>query len=273
MSHPVPAARIVLWAVSLGGVALLAVSLLTQLLPLWLLIVILLAYVVFATSGVIFPQLEMYGDVVWRGTSGVALTFDDGPDPESTRRVLRILAERGHTATFFVVGRKASLHADVLREIHAAGHGIGLHGYLHDRLFSLKAPSFVCEDIERTQRAVEQACGIRPTLFRPPIGHVSSRTAAGARRAGVTLVAWSVRAFDGVARPSPERVARRISRGLKPGAIVLLHDAAERGDYVPSSVEALPKILDLIEQRGLKTLRVDEFINSPRIPAETPQRA
>ena len=262
MSHPLPAARITLWGMSLAGVALLAVSLLTEPPPLWLAVVALLAYMLFATSGVIIPQLEMYGDVVWRGASGVALTFDDGPDHENTRRVLRILAERGHKATFFVVGRKVKLHADVLREIHAAGHAMSLHGYLHDRLFSLKTPRFVCQDIERTQRAVEEACGIRPTLFRPPVGHVSSRTAAGASMAGVTLVAWSVRAFDGLARPSPERVVRRIGRGLKPGAMVLLHDAAEHGDHVPGSVEALPKILDLIEQRGLKTLRVDEFIDS-----------
>lgn len=245
---------------SLGGLALLARSLLGEPPPLWLAISVLLAYVVFATVGVIFPQLEMYGDVLWRGSSDVALTFDDGPHPETTRRVLRVLAERGQRATFFVVGRKVALYPDVVKEIHDAGHALGLHGYLHDRLFSFKSPQAVRADIERTQEAVAAACGQRPTLFRPPIGHVSSRTARGARLAGVTLVAWSLRVFDGVGKPSPERVLARVARGLRPGAIVLLHDAAEREDFVPTSIDALPDILELIRARGLSCLGVDELI-------------
>ena len=258
----VRAARSALWGASLGGIALLLFSLLVAPTPPWIALLVLPAYLGLLIAGVLFPQLEMYGDVVWSGTFGVALTFDDGPDPESTRRVLKILAEHGHTATFFVVGRKVDRHPDVLREIHAGGHAIGLHGYLHDRLFALKPPGFVRTDIERTQRAVEEACGVRPTLFRPPVGLVSPRTAAGARSAGVTLVAWSVRAFDGVARTSPEQIVQRIGRGLKPGAIVLLHDAAERDDHLPRSADALPAILDLIDKRGLTTLRVETFIKA-----------
>ena len=255
-----PPARIVLWVFSLGGLALLARSLLGEPPPLWLAVAALLAYVVLATVGVIFPQLEMYGDVIWRGTRDVALTFDDGPHPHTTRRVLRLLAERGQRATFFVVGRKVALYPDVVKEIHDAGHALGLHGYLHDRLFSFKSPDYVRSDIERTQRAVEAACGARPTLFRPPIGHVSSRTARGASLAGVTLVAWSLRVFDGVGKPDPERVVARVARGLRPGAIVLLHDAAEREDFEPTSIDALPRILELIADKGLRCLGVDELI-------------
>jgi peptidoglycan/xylan/chitin deacetylase (PgdA/CDA1 family) len=107
---------------------------------------------------------------------------------------------------------------------------------------------------------VEAACGQRPTLFRPPIGHVSSRTARGASLAGVTLVAWSLRVFDGVGKPSPERVLARVARGLRPGAIVLLHDASEREDFEPTSIDALPGILELVAERGLRCLRVDELI-------------
>jgi len=245
---------------SLGGLALLARSLLGDPPPLWLAVTALLVYVVFATLGVVFPQLETYGDVLWRGSHGVALTFDDGPHPETTRRVLAILAGRGQRATFFVVGRKVALYPDVVKEIHDAGHALGLHGYHHDRLFSFKSPAYVRADIERTQQAIEAACGERPSLFRPPIGHVSSRTARGASLAGVALVAWSLRVFDGVAKPAPERVLARIRRGLRPGAIVLLHDAAERDDFEPTSIEALPAILDLIAERGLRCLRIDEML-------------
>jgi peptidoglycan/xylan/chitin deacetylase (PgdA/CDA1 family) len=237
--------------------------------PLWLAVVLMVGYVAFATIGVLVPRLEMYGDVLWRGEAecrGVALTFDDGPHPRTTRRVLELLAKGGHKATFFVVGRKARLHPDVIREIHAAGHAIGLHGYEHDRLYSLKPPSYVVTDVERTQRAIEESCGIRPKFLRPPIGYVSSRTAVGARRAGVTLVGWSARGIDGIWRTDASLVARRVEKKLRSGAIVLLHDASEHDDFVPATIEALPQILKAIEARGLRCVRVDELEEPEQAP-------
>jgi peptidoglycan/xylan/chitin deacetylase (PgdA/CDA1 family) len=230
--------------------------------PSALAIAALVGYIAYCTLGVLVPQLEMYGDAVWRGEAGrrvVALTFDDGPNPESTRRVLRILERAGHKATFFVVGRKAEAHPDVLREIHDAGHAIGLHGYGHDRLYSLKPPKFVVEDIRRTQEVVERICGVRPQMFRPPLGYMTPRTVVGARQAGVELVAWSVRSIDGLGGADPARVARRVERGLRDGAIVALHDSAERDDFEPASVAALPEILEAMARRGLSSVRLDEL--------------
>jgi len=264
-----PPARIGLWVFSIAGLALLFRTLFIGPPPLSVAVSAMLAYVAFATIGVLVPRLQMYGDVFWRAEPGlraVALTFDDGPHPRTTRQVLEILARGGHQATFFVVGRKARLHPDVVREIHDAGHAIGLHGYAHDRLYSLKAPRYVADDIERTARAVEEACGVRPTLFRPPVGYVSSRTAVGARRAGVTLIGWSARGIDGIGETEAARVVRRIERRLEDGAIVLLHDASERDDFVPASIAALPEILRAIETRGLSCVRVDELIGT-RAPA------
>lgn len=258
-----PPARITLWVASIGGFALLARSLLIRPVPLWVALTAFVAYATLATLGVLFPQLEMYGDVLWRGepgARGVALTFDDGPHPKTTRQVLEILARTEHKATFFLVGRKARLYPDVVREIHEAGHALGLHGYEHDRLFALKTPSYVRADIERTQQVIEQACGVRPVLFRPPIGHVSSRTCAGAHRAGVLLVGWSARGLDGVQGADPDRVVRRIERRLQDGAIVLLHDAAEHDAYVPASIEALPRLLETLDRRGLKTVSVEALV-------------
>jgi peptidoglycan-N-acetylglucosamine deacetylase len=258
----VPAARIALWVMSLGGLALLARTFLIDPPPLWFALSAMIAYVAFATLGVLVPQLEMYGDVFWRGAPGersVALTFDDGPNPRTTRRVLEILAEKQQRATFFVVGRKARLHPEVVREIHEAGHEIGLHGYAHDRLYCFKPPSYVVEDVARTQKAIEEACGARPTLFRPPVGYVSSRTAVGARRAGVRLVGWSARGIDGLGATDSARVVRRIERKLEDGAIVLMHDASEKDDFVPASIDALPKLLATLEARGLRTVTVSEL--------------
>lgn len=268
-----PAARIALWVMSLGGLGMLARTLLIEPPPLWFALGAMLVYVAFATLGVLVPQLEMYGDVFWhgaRGNSVVALTFDDGPNPRTTRRVLEILAEKGYRATFFVVGRKARLHPEVVREIHEAGHEIGLHGYAHDRLYSLKPPSYVVQDIARTQKAIEEACGALPTLFRPPVGYVSSRTSVGARRASVQLVAWSARGIDGLGSTDAARVVRRIEKKLEGGAIVLLHDASEKDDFVPASIEALPKLLETLEARGLRPVTVSELarLSEPEAPAQ-----
>jgi peptidoglycan/xylan/chitin deacetylase (PgdA/CDA1 family) len=258
-----PAARIALWVSSVGGLALLARSLVIGPVPTWIAIVAFIGYATLCTVGVLVPQLEMYGDVIWRGEPGmrrVALTFDDGPNPKTTRKVLKILARAGHKATFFVVGRKAQQHPDVIAEIHDAGHALGLHGYQHDRIYSLKPPRYVADDIAKTQQAVWDACGLRPTLFRQPVGYVSSRTAAGAKRAGVRIIAWSARGLDGLGPADPDCVLERIEKKLRDGAIVLLHDAAERDDFVPATLEILPRLLELLDERGLRAVTIDELI-------------
>jgi len=257
-----PAARIVLWVTSIGAVALLVRSLMVGPIPLGLASALLAAYAVLTAVGWFFPRLQMYGDALWRGRPGqnrVALTFDDGPNPQSTRKVLRELERSGHRATFFVLGAKARAHPEVVREIHAAGHTLAIHGFIHDRLYAFKPPRRVVDDIRAAQDAVAHACGVRPTLFRPPLGHVGPRTAAGAKRAGVRLVAWSAKGLDGFAGSRPERVLRRVVHGLRDGAIVLLHDAAERDDYEPAGVGILPRLLQTIDQRGLRTVGVEEF--------------
>jgi len=260
-----PVARAGLWLLSAAGPALLGYAIWVEPPPLWTVLVAFAGYATYSTFGVLFPELQMYGPVLHRGPAErgeVALTFDDGPNPETTRRVLRLLAERGHVATFFVVGEKVERRPDVVREIVAAGHGIGLHGYRHDRLYSLRSPRNVQSDIERAQRTLEGVCGLRPTLFRPPVGFASHRTLEGARRAGVRVVGSSVRGLDGTAGRDPERVRRRVLGALSAGAIVLLHDAAERDDFTPATLEALPALLAAIDERGLRTVRLDCWVQA-----------
>jgi peptidoglycan/xylan/chitin deacetylase (PgdA/CDA1 family) len=224
------------------------------------------AYIAIAVTGVLVPQLEMFGEVVSRGDSDgnrVALTFDDGPHPETTPRVLAALEAAGAKATFFVLGAKAERYPDVLRTIVAAGHAIGVHGYEHNRLYAFLPPAAVAADIARASAVVEREVGYKPKWFRPPVGQVSPRTAAGARRAGVPIVVWSVRGLDGIAGRSAEQVAARIERGLTPGAIVLLHDAAERDDFEPVSIAALPRVLKSAADKGLIAVTLDELLDEP----------
>jgi len=220
-------------------------------------------YVLLGTAGVLWPERGMYGRMLWRGPASraeLALTFDDGPNPKTTPRVLEELARAGVRATFFLVGRKALAHPELVRDIVNAGHQIGLHGFEHDRLFSLRSVGRVARDIRRTQDALESAGAPRPTLFRPPIGFVSHFTVGGAHRAGVTLVGCSARALDGFRGVSPDKVAKRLTRALVPGALLAMHDAAEHDDYVPASIVALPRVLRALGERKLRAVTLSEWL-------------
>jgi peptidoglycan/xylan/chitin deacetylase (PgdA/CDA1 family) len=221
-------------------------------------------YVALGTAGVFWPERGMYGKLLWRGPARpeVALTFDDGPSPATTPRVLELLATAGVRATFFVVGRKALEHPTLVRDIAVAGHQVELHGFEHDRLFSLRLSAHVAADIRRTQDVIESAGAPRPLLFRPPIGFVSHFTVRGARKAGVTLVGCSARALDGFRQASSDRVAERLLRALGPGALLAMHDAAERDDYVPASIAALPRVLEAIRERNLRPVTLSEWLES-----------
>jgi peptidoglycan/xylan/chitin deacetylase (PgdA/CDA1 family) len=258
-----PLSRVVLWVASAACLALAARSVFVGPVPMPIAVITAVLYLTLIVCGVLLPHLGMFGDVIWQGASGeraIALTFDDGPHPETTPKILALLAREGLTATFFVIGNKVEAHPDVVRDIVRAGHGLGVHGYHHYRLYSLLPPSAVEEDIRKAQDAVERASGVRTRLFRPPVGQVSPRTADGARRAGVDIVVWSVRGFDGLKNADPDRIALRVERGLRPGAIVLLHDAAERDDHVPASLEALPKIIAAIRERKLAVVSLPVLI-------------
>jgi peptidoglycan/xylan/chitin deacetylase (PgdA/CDA1 family) len=258
-----PLSRVALWVASIGALALAARSVLLGPVPPLVAWAAFAAYLVIAVIGVLVPQLEMFGDVVSRGSPdirAVALTFDDGPSPLTTPRVLETLAAAGAKATFFVLGAKAEAHPDVLRAIVAAGHAVGVHGYEHHRLYAVLTPDAVARDIARAREVVEREAGVRARWFRPPVGQVSPRTAAGARRASAPIVAWSVRGLDGLRRRTPEQVVARVAPRLEPGAIVLLHDAAEADDFEPASLAALPRLLALIAEKGLETVTLDELL-------------
>jgi peptidoglycan/xylan/chitin deacetylase (PgdA/CDA1 family) len=223
------------------------------------------AYLLLLGAGVMNPRLAMFASVVCQGPKArpeVALTFDDGPHPTSTRQVLAALAAAGAPATFFVLGAKAEKAPEVLREILAAGHELGVHGDTHDRRLSLRHPDAIAASLERVLTAVASATGARPRLFRPPIGHTSPRTAVAARRLGLTLVGWSVRTRDGRASTTAAQATQRVLAGLRPGAIILMHDAAEHDDREPVAPTALPAILDEIARRGLKCVTVSELLRS-----------
>jgi peptidoglycan/xylan/chitin deacetylase (PgdA/CDA1 family) len=220
-------------------------------------------YAALLLAGVLWLRLRVFVDAVVRGprgARGVALTFDDGPDPVWTPRVLALLAEHGVVATFFVVGHKVEAHPEVVRAILDAGHAIGLHSYAHDRLFSLRGERRVREDFRRGIAAIEQVTGERPLLFRPPIGHTNPTIARVVDRMDLLVVGWSVAGRDGVGSARPPAVVARVRRGLRDGAIVLLHDAPERGAREPAAIRALPEILEAAHAARLEIVPLSRFL-------------
>ncbi|MGW1194755.1 polysaccharide deacetylase family protein [Streptomyces sp. NPDC002536] len=187
----------------------------------------------------------------------VALTFDDGPDPLSTPRFLRLLAEREVHATFFLLGSAAHRSPGLVREIAAAGHEIGIHGWLHRPLL-LRGPRATHDDFARARDTVAAITGRQPALFRPPYGVMSAAAHLAARRLGLTPVLWTCWGEDWTARATPESVHRTVTSDLDGGGTILLHDSdctSAPGAW-RSALGALPHILDTCHRRGYEVGRL-----------------
>ena len=247
-------ARALYFATTIGVLAVPVWSLVREPLPVLVVGAIVVAYVALTCLGVFFLGLRMYTDARIRGPAGsrgVALTFDDGPHPTYTRKVLDALDAKGVKGTFFVIARKAEEHPDIVKEIVARGHTVGLHSYGHDRLFSLRSTAYVRRDLEKGIATLERLLGERPRLFRPPIGHTNPIIARVVEELDLEVVGWSVGARDGLSGTTPADVLSRVMRSAKDGAIVLLHDAPEVGEREPAGVVALPALLARLEAERL----------------------
>lgn len=190
----------------------------------------------------------------------VALTFDDGPDPVFTPRILEVLARHGARATFFVLGSRAEQHPALVRRIRDAGHTVGTHTQNHRLRFHFGSPGHVQSEIEGAVRTVERILGRRPGWFRPPQGLRTPCFAAGWRRTSkLVCVTWSARALDSRPTSAPAIVARLVPR-LAPGAILTLHDGTGLGggrDRTPT-IAALEQLLVECRQRGLRCVALDD---------------
>ena len=211
----------------------------------------------FLTYAIAHPRSRFFVPVVSRLATGepvVALTFDDGPDPVVTPRILDVLAAHGARATFFVLGERAARHPDVIRRIARDGHTVATHTQHHRLGFHFGSAAYVHREIEDAIDVVAGILARRPALFRPPQGLRTPCFASGWRRTrGLTCVTWSVRGLDSLPTTAAKIVARIVPR-LAPGAIVTLHDGTGLGggtDRQPT-VDALAAILAACVARGLR---------------------
>ena len=207
--------------------------------------------------GAFHPRSRIFGPVVTRlelsSTPRIALTFDDGPTPGVTERVLEILQEHDMFATFFVIGQHAAQHPDLLRRIRDGGHELGNHTYSHHRHGLFRHGRYWKDQIRRTDDVIAQATGHTTHWFRPPMGFKSPAIARAASEAGHEIVTWTRRAFDGFPTTS-DAIEHHLVGRIEPGDIVLMHDGFEpdRPRDLSPLIDALPRILDSIRERGLQ---------------------
>lgn len=158
----------------------------------------------------------------------VALTFDDGPDPISTPHFLDLLDDLGVRATFFVLGSRVVRHPEVVAETAARGHEVAVHGWTHDPQW-LPHPQRDIAELALARDVVEQACGARPTWFRPPFGVLTTGLWRAARRAELRPVLWGAWGRDWEEERSAGEVERMVLKSVRGGTTVLLHDSAPDG--------------------------------------------
>jgi peptidoglycan/xylan/chitin deacetylase (PgdA/CDA1 family) len=188
----------------------------------------------------------------------VALTIDDGPDPEVTPQVLSQLGRYGARASFFCVGERVERYRELAQEIVRCGHAIENHSQRHRHTFSLLGPRAIEEEIARAQDSIERATGASPRFFRAPAGLRNPFLEPVLCRMQLRLATWTRRGFDTVSDNS-DLVYRRLASSLKGGDILLLHDgnAARSRTGQPVILEVLPRLLQTLAGRQLKpvTLR------------------
>jgi peptidoglycan-N-acetylglucosamine deacetylase len=180
----------------------------------------------------------------------VALTFDDGPNPDATPVILDTLAAKGVRATFFVLGSHVERWPELVRRVAHEGHQLGNHGYFHRKL-QFKSPFYVSRDIRLGIRAIKRAGAPAPRYFRAPHGFRSPWTTPIALSYGERTVGWSLGVWDSD-RPGVDKIVRQTLEGVVPGSIVLLHDGDgynPDGDRMQTAA-ALPHIIDGLKDQG-----------------------
>jgi peptidoglycan-N-acetylglucosamine deacetylase len=207
-----------------------------------------------------WAPLRTAGGVRWRGSGpAVSLTFDDGPNPDTTPPVLDELDRLGVRATFFCVGRLVDEHPRLAQEIAEHGHELATHGYEHVSHL-IRGPGWVRRDLAASVGALDDL-GLRPRWFRPPYGHVTGSGLAAAGALGLSTTLWSAWGREW-REPRPGAVAELLVSQLEPGAILLLHDndAFGRTGMAATVLDALAVVVGAARERGLEPVTLDDLV-------------
>ncbi len=247
-----------------GMMAFLASSLMLLIRPA-LVVAPLGVFVLLCLVAPFLPGVGFFLPVISRRKTGrraVALTFDDGPDPDVTPQLLDLLRRYGVQATFFVAGARAERHPELIRGILSRGHTLGNHSYHHDPLLMLRSRAKLREEVARTQDLLA-AFAVRPLTFRPPVGIMNPRLPGVLRALGMYCVTFSCRAFDRGNRRIAG-LAEIILKKVRPGDIILLHDVAPKGgEGIEEWLAEMEGIVSGLKRQGYEILPLPELIDRP----------
>ena len=241
------------------GIALLLAAAALALGKATLAILVAITFLILAGLGVALPQMQFFGPFICRGTAvnkRVALTFDDGPDADSTLALLGLLRETKVEAAFFCIGKRVAANPELAARIVRDGHLVENHSYQHSHATNFFTVPRLKEDLRQAQGAIEKSTGRIPRLYRPPIGLSNPRTFRVARELNLSVVGWTAGGLDTIIT-NPQRIVRRITRRLQPGAIILLHDGGVPPERLLTTVKLL---LDRLHALGYEVVRLDRLL-------------
>ena len=218
-----------------------------------------IAFIILVGLGVAFPQMGFFGRFICRGSSlrrQVALTFDDGPDARSTPALLDLLRTEGVPAAFFCIGKRVTAERALTARINREGHLLGNHTFNHSNLTNFFGPPRLRQELQLTQDAIATAAETTPQFFRPPMGLSNPFTFFVTKKLGLQAIGWTIRSLD-TRITDPERVVRRVSERLSPGAIILLHDGNIPVERLVPTVKSL---LAKLREQGYEVVRLDQLL-------------
>jgi peptidoglycan/xylan/chitin deacetylase (PgdA/CDA1 family) len=220
----------------------------------WLLVVV-LVYVHLLVLGAIYIRWNFYLFSFSKGKNKqqIALTFDDGPAGE-TAAILDILKEQKVPAAFFSIGKNAAAHPELVKRWDAEGHLVGNHSYNHGFNFDWQCAKKMLQEIDDTNRFIQQTIGKKPRLFRPPYGVTNPNLARAVKMAGMDSIGWNIRSFDTKAK-DPQQLLDRIVQKLRGGDIILLHDS------MGITKEILTELIAQARKKGFTFVRVDQLLD------------
>ncbi len=183
----------------------------------------------------------------------VSITFDDGPNPEFTPRVLKLLKKHDVKATFFCIGQHIENHPDILKQILADGHSVGNHTYSHSKSFGFFGFEKVKAELQQTKSTVKKLTGLKMNLFRPAFGVTNPQIEKAVKTLGLQSIGWSVRSLDTTPRPE-NSVLDRITSKVSKGDIILLHDTSEK------TIAVLERLLVFLQEKNLQSVTVERLL-------------
>ncbi|MFT4525033.1 MAG: peptidoglycan/xylan/chitin deacetylase (PgdA/CDA1 family) [Granulosicoccus sp.] len=242
-------------------IVLLVISIMMSILgfiPWWSILLLVLVYLIWIIYGSITIHSNFFMDVVCSvdKPKQIALTFDDGPDPEHTPRMMDLLESRGLRGTFFLLGRNVTKHEKLTKEIRERGHIVANHTDTHPILWGLMSVKDLENEVVTTGVKIKKATGLTPNFFRPPFGVMNPKVVRMVKKLNLDVVGWDLRSRDG-GPLNRDQIYKIVRPQLETSSILLFHDTN------PETYFALERVLDDCKNLGLEIVPLDQLIGKP----------